>query len=92
MKEGSIQSRRKSQKSDMEMVECRQTLPLPLRAIFQSVVGRPRCHTGIMAGYGRKDVYIGDDVLSESGILFLKYPIERGIVKMEKLWHHDILQ
>ncbi|WMV26729.1 hypothetical protein MTR67_020114 [Solanum verrucosum] len=87
MKGGSIQSRRKSQKSGMERVECRKTLPLPLRAVFQSVVGRPR-HTGIMVGIGGKDAYIGDDVPSERGILFLKYPIECGIVRMEKLWHH----
>ncbi|KAK6803627.1 hypothetical protein RDI58_001411 [Solanum bulbocastanum] len=84
MKGGSIQSHRKSQKSGMERVKCRQILPVPLRAIFQSIVGRPRRHTGIMAGYGGKDAYIGDGVLSERGILFLKYLIERGIGLMEK--------
>lgn len=32
------------------------------RAVFPSIVGRPR-HTGVMVGMGQKDAYVGDEVL-----------------------------
>ena len=61
------------------------------RAVFPSVVGRPRqwCR------YGMKSSYVGDEALSKKCALNLKYPIERGVVSywddMETIWDHTFV-
>eukprot|EP01083_Nonionella_stella_P128378 389018_1 len=61
------------------------------RAVFPSVVGRPR-HKGVMVGMSQVDAYVGDCAWSKRGILSLKRVIEHGIVTnwddAEKIWHH----
>jgi actin-related protein len=61
------------------------------RAVFPSIVGRPKQKT-VIVGLGGKDVFIGDEAQSRRGILALRYPIEHGVVlnwdDMEKIWHH----
>ena len=64
------------------------------RAVFPSVVGRPR-HHGANLGQYQKLLYLGEEAVRMSGILNLTYPIERGEIiagnqfeDIEKLWQH----
>ncbi|CAJ0601999.1 unnamed protein product [Cylicocyclus nassatus] len=61
------------------------------RAVFPSIVGRPR-HQGVMIGTEQRDSYVGSAAQTKRGVLSIKYPIEHGIVTnwddMERIWHH----
>ncbi|KAL6651657.1 hypothetical protein ACP70R_010582 [Stipagrostis hirtigluma subsp. patula] len=61
------------------------------RAVFPSIVGRPR-HRGVMVGMGHREAYVGDEAQAKRGVLTLRYPIEHGVVTnwddMELIWRH----
>jgi actin len=61
------------------------------RAIFPSIVGRPKS-PGVIIGVEAKDEYLGDEAQQKRGVLKITYPIEHGVVKdwddMEKIWNH----
>jgi actin-related protein len=61
------------------------------RAIFPSIVGRPK-NPGVIIGVEAKDEYIGEEAQQKRGVLKIQYPIEHGMVKdwddMEKIWNH----
>ncbi|CAK5083857.1 unnamed protein product [Meloidogyne enterolobii] len=59
-------------------------------AVFPSIIGR---HQDVrFISRWLKDDFIGTDAQTIRGMISIKYPIERGIVKnwedMEKIWHH----
>jgi len=61
------------------------------RAVFPSIVGRPKFVQTMHGGDGKEE-YVGEEAQSRRGILNLKYPIEHGVVTnwedMEKIWNH----
>jgi len=67
------------------------------RAVFPSIVGRPK-HPGIMVGMGdQKDAYVGDEAIKHGRtVLNLNYPVKHGIVinwdDMETIWHHTFYE
>ncbi|RUS20313.1 actin family, partial [Endogone sp. FLAS-F59071] len=62
------------------------------RALFHSVVGRVRSQQLMAGRSGSKQSYVGEEALSNRGILNLSYPVDRGVVTnwddMEKIWNH----
>ena len=61
------------------------------RSVFPSIAGHYRCGSPFHGGKN-KDTLIGDEALVKAFALFLKNPIERGMVTdwdyMEKIWYH----
>lgn len=61
------------------------------RAIFPSIVGRPK-NPGVIIGVEAKDEYLGDEAQQKRGVLKISHPIGHGIVQdwddMEKIWNH----
>ena len=65
------------------------------KSVFPSIVGRHKYDYVIPpCGLGHKEVYVGDEARTKKDThhLYLKCPIERGIVTnwddMENIWHH----
>ena len=56
------------------------------------ILARPRNRFPIMVGMGQRESYVGDEAIYKRNILYLKNPIEHGIVTnwddMEQIWHH----
>lgn len=61
------------------------------RAEFPTVVGKPKMPS-IMVGMDQKEAYVGHEAEAKKGVLFLKKPIDHGIITnwedMIKIWHH----
>ena len=64
------------------------------RAVFPTIVGRPRRprDKGAMVGMAEKECYVGDEAQSKRGKMWMKFPIDQGMVTnwddMEAIWHH----
>ncbi|KAK8845809.1 hypothetical protein M9Y10_020731 [Tritrichomonas musculus] len=61
------------------------------RSVFPSIAGHYRCGSPFHGGKN-KDTLIGDEALVKAFALYLKNPIESGMVTdrdyMEKIWYH----
>ncbi len=62
------------------------------RAVFPTIVGRPKGGASYWQGVQQKSEYIGDEAMAKRGVLNISYPTAAGIVEswedMEKVWHH----
>jgi actin-related protein len=62
------------------------------RAVFSSIVGRPKANLKIVMSGICLNGYVGDEAQNKRGILSINYPIEHGIINnwddMESIWHH----
>eukprot|EP01083_Nonionella_stella_P145266 454886_1 len=62
------------------------------RAVFPTVVGRPKQPNTDKDNTALKDAYVGDEAQAKRNILTLKYPIEHGIITswdgIETIWYH----
>eukprot|EP00300_Choanocystis_sp_HF-7_P017006 c19609_g1_i1.p1 GENE.c19609_g1_i1~~c19609_g1_i1.p1 ORF type:complete len:483 (-),score=109.84 c19609_g1_i1:92-1540(-) len=72
--------------------------PTP-KAIFPSIIGRPKHLEVMIDSMMSSDVCVGATALSRRGMLSLSYPVSEGVVKdwdsMELLWQHtfyDVLR
>ena len=63
------------------------------RSVFSTIIGRPRV-PGIMVGMDQKHVFMGEEAKAKNDVLFLKNPIDQGLVvnwdDLEKIWHHTL--
>lgn len=60
-------------------------------SLFSCSIGRPK-HVRVMAGALEGDTFIGPKAEEHRGLLYIKYPIEHGIVTdwndMERIWQY----